>query len=66
MNRRITLCLLLGCIGALVGWDIYVAIAEPGATISALTLDFAQQHPVIPFSVGVVAGHIFWRQRGAR
>lgn len=38
-------------------------IPESGDTISEVTLAFAQRHPALPFSVGVVAGHLFWPQR---
>ena len=33
------------------------------ATISAVAYDLGRQHPVIPFAVGVVLGHVFWRLR---
>lgn len=47
---------------ALIGWDIYAACSPTQPTISALALVFAHKHPVVPFLLGVVMGHIFWPQ----
>lgn len=73
MNRkRVTSLLLLTFVAALVVWDIYVAVVErtvpagSGATISELVLGFAGKHPVLPFAVGVVCGHLLWPQVRAR
>lgn len=68
MNRKATVAILLAVVAILIGWDIYVAVSEsavaPGAggTISEVTLAFAQHHPVLPFLIGVVCGHLLWPQ----
>jgi hypothetical protein len=53
-------CLLLNavCIGL---WDIYCTYG-PGSqyTVSALLADWSRQWPVLPFALGMLAGHIFW------
>lgn len=63
MNRRVTIGLLIGCVLGLIGWDVYVVIVEPSATISAVVLGWAQHHPVVPFGLGVLGGHLCWPQR---
>jgi hypothetical protein len=32
------------------------------STISRVTLAWASGHPVVPFGVGVLCGHLFWAQ----
>lgn len=68
-NRKImwtkiaTAAILIVAIIVLVAWDIYVAAnGVKGDTISEIALDFARRHPVIPFAVGIVCGHLFWPQ----
>lgn len=64
--RHWTLGVLVGVIALLVGWDVLVVLDEGaeghGGTISAVTLAFAQRHPVLPFVLGVVCGHLLWPQ----
>lgn len=63
MTRKITISILVAVAVLLIGWDIYVAITPaPGDTISEITLAFAQRHPVIPFAIGVLCGHLLWPQ----
>lgn len=57
-----TAWIILICVAVLIGWDIYAAMSPVQPTISALTLAFAHKHPVIPFLIGVVTGHLFWPQ----
>ena len=63
MNRIATIALLAVCGLALVVWDVYVTVIEPEATISAMTLAWAQRHPIVPFVIGVLGGHLCWPQR---
>ena len=65
MNTKlITGCLLVGVGALLVGWDIYVASNSiNGDTISEITLAFARKHPVVPFALGVLMGHLLWSQQ---
>ncbi len=64
MTRKWTIGILITIGVFLIAWDIWVLI-EPteGDTISAVTLEFAQRHIIIPFAVGVICGHLFWPQR---
>lgn len=63
MTRRVTIILLVAFVVVLAGWDIFAA-AEPtaGDTISELVLATARRHPVLPFVVGIICGHLFWPQ----
>ena len=62
--RAITGAILIVCVAALIVWDVFAAaFGGPGATISELTLGTSLRHPVIPFAVGVVCGHLFWPQK---
>ena len=62
-NRRWTIAILAACGAVLAGWDVYVAVHPvAGDTISELTLAAAMRHPIIPFALGVVMGHLFWPQ----
>lgn len=71
-RRWVTLGILVAVTLLLVGWDVYVAVAEAGrgndpaagGTISEVVLGYARRHPVLPFSLGVLMGHFFWPQRG--
>lgn len=64
MTRRWTIGILIGVTLALIAWDVYAYVTAGGpATISDVTLDFARQHPVLPFAIGVVCGHALWGQR---
>lgn len=66
MTKIVTKVLMLSIAIVLIGWDIYVAANDiPGDTISELTLSWAFMHPVIPFAVGVLCGHLFWPQGGS-
>lgn len=57
-----TAWVLLAAAAGLIGWDVYAAMSPTQPTISALTLALAHAHPVIPFLMGVIGGHLFWPQ----
>lgn len=43
-------------------YDLAAAIfGGTGGTISHEIIIFAQDYPIMPFTVGVVMGHLFWR-----
>lgn len=66
-SRNITGWLLVGAVGVLALYDIVVAAnRQEGDTISEVTLDTAKAHPVVPFTLGVVCGHLFWPQSTGR
>lgn len=59
----ITIAVLATCGLVLIVWDLIVATdGKPGNTISEITLYYARRHPVIPFALGVIMGHLFWAQ----
>ena len=63
MTRKITIGLLITVVVLLIIWDVIAYLGTgPSATISRVTLDWAGEHPVIPFLIGVVAGHLTWPQ----
>ena len=64
MTRKITIGLLVGAAAVLIGWDVW-AVINPATddTISEILFATAMQHPVIPFALGVVFGHLFWPQK---
>lgn len=66
-TRAITISILIAVTLGLVGWDIYVALTpQKDDTISEVILDYAGEHPVVPFGLGVVMGHLLWPQRAKR
>ena len=47
-------------------WDLAVMSIYNNveATISVVLYDLAKQHPMIPFIIGVLCGHVFWPLKG--
>ena len=64
MSARLwTIGILVGVTLLLIVWDVYAATnKERGDTISEVVLGFARRHPVIPFLLGVLMGHLLWPQ----
>jgi len=63
-SKMKTVAVVLGAVGLLIGWDIWVYLDPPeGDTISEIALSTAKDHPVLPLLIGVLAGHLFWPQR---
>jgi len=64
MTTRVwTIGILVGVTLLLIAWDIYAAMNKKrDDTISEVVLGFARRHPVIPFLLGVLAGHLLWPQ----
>jgi len=54
---------ILALIAVAVGYDIFAYFywAYEG-TISFKVLTASRKYPIIPFAVGVIAGHLFWPQ----
>lgn len=58
MNR--TTLILIGVTALMIGYDIWAALnKETGDTITEV-VRFGSQHPIIPFALGVLCGHLFW------
>lgn len=64
MNPKVTRIMLLVVVILLIIYDIYAAVHGIQNTISAVTLGIAEKHPVLPLCVGIIAGHLFWPQKG--
>ena len=56
-----TLWVLAVTAAILIAWDGYAAMSPTDATISAVFLNFSK-HPIIPFVMGVLMGHLFFPQ----
>jgi len=62
-TRTGTIGILAAITLLLVAWDVYAATnKERGDTVSEVVLGFARRHPVIPFLLGVLMGHLLWPQ----
>ena len=63
-QRTWTIYVLIGITIGLIVWDVYVFMtAGSPATISRVVFRWAEAHPVIPFGIGVLCGHLLWPQR---
>ena len=63
MIKNITICILVVGAITLALWDVFAA-AQPvsGDTISEVVWAVSAKHPIIPFALGVVMGHLFWQK----
>ena len=53
--------LILICV-LLVTWDaMVVAIGNYDATVSVIVYRESRKHPIIPFLLGLVCGHLLWQ-----
>ena len=61
--RRATRAVIALVVVSAIVYDV-IAYAHGGvdATISRITLAWAHRWPLVPFSVGVLCGHLFWPQ----
>ena len=47
---------------AILIYDVYIAIiGGTGTTVSHELIAWSYKYPVLPFAVGFVMGHLFWR-----
>lgn len=59
--KRITIIVTVTALAVVLGWDVYVAIqGDWTATTSAFVYDLMKAHPMFPFALGVVIGHLVW------
>ncbi len=59
-----TILFIVVAIFLIIGWDIYAMIyGGHEATISSVLVTSAYELPVIPFALGFVMGHLFWRMK---
>lgn len=59
-----TFIFIIGLVVAVAVFDVYI-IAEAGKTesISATIIRWSHDYPSIPFLLGFVCGHLFWRMK---
>lgn len=58
---RVTVWIIFAVAGLLIFWDVYAgANSDKGDTITEIIRAAAARHPIIPFALGVVMGHLFW------
>lgn len=57
-----TLAVCLMIMAVLCGiWDIYVvATGQPTETVSNILGIWSSQFPILPLTIGVIMGHLFW------
>lgn len=66
MAKKITGWFIIVVTAVIICYDIVIAIfGGPGGTISEVFLRFAWQHPFVPFTWGVLAGHLTWPSKAA-
>jgi hypothetical protein len=64
--KKVTISILIAVALLLIGWDIYVAAnKDSGDTISEILL-WTSQRPILPFTMGVLMGHLFWPQNRSK
>lgn len=53
---------LTGLILALLLYELVaLSTKTPGATISEIVWNATHRRPILPFAVGLLCGHLFWR-----
>lgn len=60
-TRFTTSWVILLIAALLIVWDVYARQYDSG-TISEVVLSWARSHPIVPFALGVIGGHLFWPQ----
>lgn len=59
-NERITVLVITAVTVGLVLFDLGMAYAQGGATISEVIRKWSTTYPAIPFTLGVLMGHFFF------
>lgn len=62
--RKITMIFIGGLTALIAAFDIWV-INQGGkeASISHVLIEWAYEYPSLPFLLGFVCGHLFWRMK---
>jgi hypothetical protein len=62
---NLTLWFIIIMVGLTLAYDGIIAVTRGiDATVSRQLLKLGQQWPIVPFLLGVVAGHLFWTNCG--
>lgn len=65
MSKTVIFIVLM--ITSIVVFDFYIIFAEGAPeSISAYLIRWSHEHPSIPFLIGFVMGHLFWRMSDKR
>jgi hypothetical protein len=65
--RNWTIGLLIISITALLGYDLYVVgLYGNEDSISNVVMASAKKYPIIPFLLGTICGHLFWRMEATK
>jgi len=60
--RKWTKIVSMIILAAIVLWDVFVMVTDGAdSSISSMLIEMSYQYPIMPFSIGVVCGHLFWR-----
>ena len=63
--RKLTIAFIVLIVLLVAGYDITIAVlGGEQATISATLLAIARQWPIVPFMLGLLAGHLFFPNKG--
>lgn len=60
-TRFATTWILVLVSALLIAWDLYARQYDSG-TISEVTLTWVRAHPILPFALGILGGHLCWPQ----
>lgn len=63
-KRKITFIVLAVTVVALIGYDVWAALQGNEVTISECVWRWSKNYPLLPFSFGVLSGHLFWPSTG--
>lgn len=63
MIQRVTTGLICATVIVWIVWDFYALKAGGVATTESDTIRRWAQHPLVPFAVGLLMGHLFWCER---
>jgi len=59
--KKITVIFIVAVIAIIIIYDVWALVAGGAeATISSVLLNESKNYPIIPFTLGVVCGHLFW------
>lgn len=67
MPDLLTLGVALFIVALIAVYDIWTLVTRGyETTISAVTYNLSKRFPIIPFAIGVIAGHLWWPNLVAR
>ena len=62
--KKLTIWIIISTLVILIGYDAFVVLTEgTEASISSIIIVASYELPIIPFAVGFLCGHFFWRMK---